>query len=378
MNQGKGPIEMGSTTGATRMTDPGERRYRRRNFLHQASALGASAALGLPRLVAAEPPPETTRIRLVQLPTVCQAPQYVAEELLRNEGFADVQYLKKPGATKAIEIALASGEADINMHFAAPSIIRVDAGDPITILAGVHVGCFELFATERVRALRDLKGKKVVIQELGASNHVFLASMLAYVGLDPRKDVNFETHPSAEAMQLLAEGKVDAFLGYPPEPQELRARKIGHVIVNSSVDPPWSQYFCCMVVANREFVRNNPVATKRALRAMLKAADVCATEPACSAKLLVDGGYTKRYDYALQALKDIPYNKWREYDPQDTMRFYSLRLHEVGMVKASPQKIIADGTDWRFLRELKKESKGMTRLRRGRRELFLQRTLRMC
>jgi NitT/TauT family transport system substrate-binding protein len=337
-------------------TLPG-RTFSRRYFLGRASALGAGLALGFPRATSAEPPLETTRIRLVQLPTVCQAPQYVAEELLRAEGFTDVQYVKKAGATKAIEAALASGEVDINLHFAAPSILRIDAGDPITILAGGHVGCFELFATERVRALRDLKGKTVAIRELGASNHVFLASMLAYVGLDPRKDVNFETHASAEAMQLLAEGKVDAFLGYPPEPQELRARKIGHVIVNSSVDQPWSQYFCCMVVGNRDFVRNNPIATKRALRAILKAADFCASDPVRAAKLLVDGGYTKRYDFALQAVKDIPYNKWREYDPGDTMRFYALRLREVGMIQASPQKIIDQGTDWRFLNELKRELK---------------------
>jgi len=331
--------------------------FSRRHFLGQASALGAGVALGLPRSVAAEPPLETTRIRLIQLPTICQAPQYVAEDLLRAEGFTDVQYIKKSGATKAIETALASGEADINMHFAAPLIIRLDAGDPITVLAGVHVGCFELFATERVRALRDLRGKTVAIRELGASNHVFLASMLAYVGLDPRRDVKFEIQPSAEAMQLLEEQKVDGFLGFPPEPQELRARRVGHVVIDSSVDRPWSEYFCCMVAGNREFVQKHPVATKRALRAILKAADICAAEPARSAKFLVDGGYTKRYDYAVQAVKDIPYNKWREYDPADTMRFYALRLHEVGMIQASPQKIIADGTDWRFLNELKRELK---------------------
>ena len=76
--------------------------------------------------------------------------------------------------------------------------------------------------------------------------------------------------------QLLAEGKVDAFLGFPPAPQEPRARKIGHVVVNSATDRPWSQYFCCMVVANREFVARHPVATKRAVRAILKADQVCA------------------------------------------------------------------------------------------------------
>ena len=331
----------------------------RREFGKSVAALAGSAGLlGLPCASArAESPPETSRIRLVQIPSICQAPQYVAEQLLRAEGFTDVQYLKKPGATKAFEAALASGEADINMHFAGPLIVRLDAGDPVVILAGGHVGCFELFATERVRAIRDLKGKTIAILEFGSSQHVFLSSMLAYVGLDPNKDVNFELHPSAESMQLLADGKVDDFLGFPPEPQELRTRKIGHLVVNSSVDQPWSHYFCCMVAGNKEFVQRHPIATKRALRAILKAADICAAEPARSAKLLVDGAHTKRYDYALQAVKDIPYNKWREYDPDDTVRFYALRLREVGMIKSSPQKIIAEGTDWRFLNELKKELK---------------------
>jgi NitT/TauT family transport system substrate-binding protein len=178
------------------------------------------------------------------------------------------------------------------------------------------------------------------------------------VGLDPRKDINWVTHLPAEAMQLLAEGKIDAFLGSPPEQQEFRAKHIGHVMVNGTLDRPWSQYFCCMVVGNGDFVQKHPVATKRALRAILKAADVCTREPERAARLLVDKGYTKNYDYALQALKEIPYGNWREHNPEDTVRFYALRLHEAGMIKSSPQKIIAEGTDWRFLNEIKKEMKG--------------------
>jgi NitT/TauT family transport system substrate-binding protein len=50
--------------------------------------------------------------------------------------------------------------------------------------------------------------------------------------------------------------------------------------------------------------------------------------------------------------------RWRDYDPEDTVRFYALRLHEAGMLKSTPQKIIAQGTDWRFLNELKQELKG--------------------
>jgi len=178
------------------------------------------------------------------------------------------------------------------------------------------------------------------------------------VGLDPQKDINWVTSPEAESVRLLAEGKIDALLLFPPYPQELRAKQIGHVVFNSMMDRPWSQYFCCMTIGNKEFVQKHPVATKRALRALLKATDICAREPERVARFLVDQGYTPRYDYALQTLQDIPYGKWREYNPEDTIRFYALRLHEVGMIQSSPQKILAQGTDWRFLNELKKELKG--------------------
>jgi NitT/TauT family transport system substrate-binding protein len=254
--------------------------------------------------------------------------------------------------------ALASGAADLANDFAPVLLMRVDAGDPITILGGLHVGCFELFGTERVRAIRDLKGKRVAVRGLGLPPHVFLASMAAYVGLDPAKDIEWVVHPSAQAMQLLAAGQIDAFMGFPPEPQALRARQVGHVVVSSAVDRPWSQYFCCIAVANREFARRSPVATKRALRALLKAADLCALEPDRAAQSLMDRGVAKRYDEALQTMQDVPYAKWREYNPEDTVRFYALRLHEVGMLKSTPQQLIARGTDWRFLNELKKELKG--------------------
>jgi len=158
-------------------------------------------------------------------------------------------------------------------------------------------------------------------------------------------------------MKLFAEGKIDAFLGFPPEPQELRAKQIGHVIVNSSVDRPWSQYFCCMLAGNREFVRKYPVATKAVLRAILKATDLCVSDPAGASRRIVAGGFTPNYDYALQTLNEVPYDKWREFDAEDTIRFYALRLHEIGMIKSSPQKIIAEGTDWRFFNELKRELK---------------------
>jgi NitT/TauT family transport system substrate-binding protein len=280
----------------------------------------------------------------------------VAAELLPGEGFTEVQYIRT--GQEVFAQAMAAGEIDIALNFSGPLLPRLKAGDPLVILAGAHVSCFELFGAGQVRALRDLKGKTVAVTELGGPDHVFLASILAYVGVNPREDLHWVIHPFTESAPLLAEGKIDAVLAFPPRPQELRAQGIGHVVLNSSVDRPWSQYFCCMVYANREFVCKHPMATKLVLRAILKGADVCALESARAAQLLVDRNFTQHYDYALQTMQDVPYAKWREYDPEDTIRFYALRLQEAGMLKSSPQKIISQGTDWRFLNELEKELKG--------------------
>jgi len=330
--------------------------WSRREFLSTAAFAGAGALLGWQTDgIAAEPPPETKKLTLWRGDSICQAPQYVAEALFASEGFTDLQYLKGGGG--AVAKAVASGEVQITQVFVGPLLMRIDAGDPVVLLGGGHVGCLELFGNDRVRTVRDLKGKTVVLSALESPPHVFLAIVMAHVGLDPRKDLTLVTRPPAEAVRLFEERKVDAYIASPPAAQELRAKKVGHVIVDSTTDRPWSQYFCCMVVGNREFVRKHPVATKRAMRALLKSADICALEPERAARTLVDKGFTTRYDYALQTMKELPYGKWREYDPEDTVRFYSLRLQEVGMIKSSPQKILAQGTDWRFLRELKKEMK---------------------
>ena len=326
----------------------------RRRFLSTVSLASAAGLVRAPLSLAAKGALETTTVRLAKNPGICIAPQYVAEELLRAEGFTDIRYVDgPPGATEPV----AHGKVDFDTNYASNYVRAIDAGEPITLLAGEMVGCFELFGNEGTHSITDLKGKSVGIQALGTNYHALLTLMAAQVGLDPIKDIHWVTDPTVKPIERFVEGKIDAFLGFPPEPQDLRARHIGHVIVNTAVDRPWSQYFCCMLAGNREFVRNYPVATKRAVRAILKATDLCATDPASAAQRLVEGGFTPRYDYALQTLSENAYDKWREYDAEDTIRFYALRLHEASFIKSSPQKIIADGTDWRFLNELKRELK---------------------
>ncbi len=333
------------------------RPFSRRRFLGGVTLAGTAGLLGVyPRPVAAEPPPETPRIRLLQFTSACQAPLYLSEELLRIEGFTDVQWVRSD--LDFVSQHLESGTVDLGLNFVGPNLIGLDAGDPAVILAGGHVGCFELVGTDRVQSIRDLKGKKVGITVLGTAAHVFLSAMAAQVGLDPRRDINWVPDATADTVALFTEGKIDAFMAFPPTTQELRAKKVGHVVVNSAVDRPWSQYFCCMIIGHRDFVRRNPVATKRAMRAILKTADLCAQAPERQARALVDKGWGKQYEYAFQMMQDLPYGQWRNYNAEDTVRFYALRLREAGMIKSTPQKLIAEGTDWRFFNELKKELKG--------------------
>ena len=330
----------------------------RMDRLSRREFVGGSIAAGIIGLrsdrVGAEPPPETTTIRLPRQPydVACLAPIWVAEELLRGEGFTNVRYVETPTQEKD----LAAGTLDFIISDVTSLILYIDAGSAVTVIGGVHAGCYELIGTARIRSIRDLKGGTVAVANAG--RQAFVASMASYVGLNPRTDIKFVSPSPAEAIQLLAEGKIDAVLGFPPEPQEMRAKKIGHPVVSTAVDRPWSQYFCCLVAGNREFVREHPIAAKRVLRAILKATDICAAEPERVTKLLVDRGYVRGKDYALQAIREIPYTRWRTHDSADTIRFHALRMREAGVITSSPQKIIAQGTDWRFINELKKELKG--------------------
>lgn len=334
--------------------------WERREFVKGLAALAGSAGLlgyGVKPAVA-ESPPETTKIRLVHAPAICLAPQYLAEELLLLEGFTQVEYVPLADDESDTHMVVAAGRADMTMEGATSLVPALDRGRPVVVIAGVHGGCYELFGNERVRTIRDLKDKRVAVWGIGSVDHVYIASMLAYVGMDPRKDVKWvESGTFDGPMQLFLDGKVDAFLGFPPSPQKVRAQKVGHVIVNTAQDRPWSQHVCCMLVGHREFVRRNPVATKRAARAILKAADVCARQPEWAARYMVKKGYESSYDIALEVVKEVSYNAWRTFNPEDTLRFHALRLHEVGMIRSSPQKLIERGTDWRFLNELKKEMK---------------------
>ena len=320
-------------------------------------AAGAAGLVGtVPAFAAGEPPPETTRLRLADSSALCLAPQFVIDDLLRAEGFSQVEFVQRTPRVNVAEL-VGSGEADITLSLTAILMLELDAGRPLLMLAGGHVGCYEFIAPAHIHAIRDLKGKVISIDRNGSGGHVMSQMILANIGIDPVKDVEWRVDPWADVPCLLEESKIDAYLGFPPEPQYLRARKIGHVVFNMRDDRPWSQYFCCSVAANRDFVRRHPVATKRALRAILKGMDICADEPERAALAANAHHPQARYEDVLPMVKELRYRTWRDFSAEDTVRFFALRLRDIGMIKSNPQKLLAQGTDWRFIDQLRRELK---------------------
>jgi NitT/TauT family transport system substrate-binding protein len=328
----------------------------RRTFLTGLTAAGSACLFKVGPSAAAEPALETTTVRLGRWVNgaPCWASIYLAGELLRADGFTDVRYVEGDTSVDNTEW-LASGLIDFDMNMPTMHIWTIDSGVPIKVLTGVHMGCFELRASESINSVPDLRGKRVGIWALNDHPHVLLSLMANYVGLDPVNDVQWIT--GASPIQDFIDGKVDAFLADTSDFPKLRSEKIGHTVVSNAVDRPWSQHFCCMVAGSADYVSKYPVATKRVVRAILKSADLCASNPTLAARELVERGFLPSYDDALLALNETRHDTWRDYDAEDSVRFYALRMQETGMIKSSPQQIMASGTDWRFLNELRRELK---------------------
>jgi len=148
-------------------------------------------------------------------------------------------------------------------------------------------------------------------------------------------------------------------VAFPPISMDLRVKGIGNVVINSLTDPPWSNYYCCTAFAKRSWLEQHPAAAKRALRAMFKGADAVHKDPEGAARFVVDRGYTPNFDYACDLLKEMPYDVWRDYDPVDSVRFYALRLKEAGLIDATPEQILERGTEFRYLKQLRKEMRSV-------------------
>ena len=113
--------------------------------------------------------------------------------------------IRNVDATPPSSVSVARGEVDFAMGYASVFASAIDAGQPITVLAGVMVGCIEVFAKEGIHTIADLNGKRVGVQNLGSSAHVLLSIMCAQIGLDPAKDIHWISGQSVTPFELFVD-----------------------------------------------------------------------------------------------------------------------------------------------------------------------------
>jgi NitT/TauT family transport system substrate-binding protein len=353
----------------------------RRRLLRDASALGALAggaailsacesASAPPRPVPTPsatplPPPETTTLRIfATTPPTCEAPIWVINDLLRDEGFTDI---------KATAGGITLGDSDIGVSYANHIVTSIDVGFPWVALAGCHTGCIELWAAPGIATPRDLRGKAMDVfdrlegprPDLRATGafYGFLLSLLSQIGMEPSELRLSDVPPQTDIRTRFLTGQSDAMFAAASGGALLRrdARVKGHrPILDTTTDKPWSQYLCCLLIANGEWMRTNPVASKRATRAFLRASDLvskdkrAAVQKAVDAKIYANPALTS--DVLFETIEMLSYD-WREYDPEETMRFYAQRLLDIKAIKKSPQQIMDHGASFAYTRQLAKELK---------------------
>lgn len=344
----------------------------RRRFLRGAgfgvAGLGASVLFGCggddrdaPSTVGPddrEPPPEVTTLRVPQVSASCAAPFLAARAFLAEEGFTDIQYVPTRLQYSLINERVGSGEVDIAFQFVPPLAYDIEQGMPLVALAGAHVACYEIRGADGITSLADLRGKRVGIHDIAPkpSDFTFIASILQYVGITVGKDceiVPFNYGSTVNYTNALNAGLIDAAMFLPPVALSVRDAEIGHVLLDSRVDAPWSKYYCCFVITRKGFLEQNPIATKRALRAVLRGVDRCHREPEAVAQELVRAGWSANEYSAVQGMPYQHFDAWRTHSPEDSMRFFALRLREGGVIKSTPDELIKRGLDLRYLDELR-------------------------
>jgi len=313
----------------------------------QQGALGAPATL---------PPPETTTVRIV-IPFTCDPGLMLAGDYLREEGFTDVRYVNTPFFERGW---LLNREADVSLGHPEFITASLDAGVPLVMLAGLHSGCLEVWAGPGIQNIGELRGKKIAVLRTDTSDqfYAFFATLLGYVGIDPLKEVQFIDAGGnrQEMINAFIEGRADAILTASGPAFRRLPKAPGHVILATTTDKPWSQYLCCTLVAHRDWARQNPIATKRVTRAVLRAVDRAAKDPPRAAHDQVaaaGGGFTDE-SLVLETMAMCAYN-WRELDPEETLRFFALRLADAKLITSTPQQLITKGTDLAYMRQLRKE-----------------------
>ena len=319
-----------------------------------ASVSAPTATAAVPTATATLPPPETTSIRLAA--GACDSAIFAAERYLREEGFTDVKF-----TDVATAAAIAAGNADIGNAFPTQFFNAVENGPKVVSLGGLHPGCVEIWAQPGISSVKELKGRSITVTAKTLANLQYssLAMVIRQAGVD-LKDVTFVVQADADLLKLYLDGKSDAVFVATTGAAALKVNPAnkGKLIYSQVMDEPWKSTNCCFIVASEPWYRANPIAAKRAMRAIYRTADTLPADRADAAKLATDKGLfggAPALANVREAANMVPLD-WRTYDLEKAVRFYAPLLTDVGVLKASSDDLLK-AIDLKVFKELSTELK---------------------
>jgi NitT/TauT family transport system substrate-binding protein len=234
----------------------------------------------------------SNKIRVGYIGLTCEAPIFTAVEkgFFKEEGL-EVEMVKCEWSKYKDVLAL--GGFDITHHLIMYFLKPLEQGLDVRFTGGIHRGCLRLQAGTKgnIRSIKDMKGKRIGVPGMGTPPFIFSSRVLGANGIDATKDVTWIVYPAGELGLALDKGDVDAVATSEPIGSMLIAQGKVRNIADQAEDKPYSDEYCCAVIANGKFLKANPKATAAATRALLKAAKWVETNPAAAARLSVEGKY---------------------------------------------------------------------------------------
>jgi NitT/TauT family transport system substrate-binding protein len=117
-------------------------------------------------------------------------------------------------------------------------------------------------------------------------------------------------YPNGELGLALDKGEVDAIANSEPIGSMLVAMGKVRNIADQAADMPYKDEYCCAVVVNGKYAKENSQKTAAATRALLKAAKWVETNPKAAAKISVEGKYlastVDQNTFAISHLRYVP------------------------------------------------------------------------
>jgi NitT/TauT family transport system substrate-binding protein len=235
---------------------------------------------------------EFAKIKVAYLGLTCEPAIFVAYEngFFKEEGL-DVELIKTDWSS--MRDGLADGRIHATYSFIMYLIKPIEMGLDLKMTGGIHTGCLRIQAGKKtgIKKVEDLKGKRLGITHMGSPPFLFASRVLALNGIDPKNGVDWVTMPGNTMSKALDSGQVDAVASAEPMGTLLFAQNKVHDVCDQARDAPYHDEYCCVVVVNGAFARENPSAAAKVTRALLRGAKWVSVNPTAAARLAVEKNY---------------------------------------------------------------------------------------